>query len=158
VPAPDLDISELGRFIRQKRSDDQLSIRQAAERARVSFSTLSRVEAGAQPDLSTFMSLCAWLGIEPARFLTQIARRTQNPVDAAIEHIVTDPSLSSEAAERIASVIRDMHAALARREPTSQPAPLALHLRAASVMRPGVPDRLASLLRDMREALERSQR
>lgn len=156
VPPADLDVSELGRLVRQKRKDEQLSLRQAAALARVSFSTLSRVEDGAQPDLSTFMSLCAWLGVEPARFFAPSSRRAQSAVDQAIEHLVTDPALTPEAADRIASVVRDLYRALAHPTAALPAAPLALHLRAASVMRPGVPERLASLLTDMREALEQN--
>jgi transcriptional regulator with XRE-family HTH domain len=154
APPPDLNIAELGRLVREKRAKDELSIRQAAVLARISFSTLSRVEAGAQPDLATFTSLSAWLGVDPARFFAPITHRTQTPVDEAIEHLITDPALSPDAAEQIASVVRAMYQALA--VPVSQPSvtPLALHLRAASVMRPGVPERLASLLGDMRKALE----
>lgn len=154
TPAPDLDVSELGRLVLQRRTDEQLSVRQAAALARVSFSTISRVEDGAQPDLATFMNLCVWLGVEPSRFFSQIARRTQTPLDEAIEHLVTDPALTPEAADRIVSVVRDLYRALARQAPTPAAIPMALHLRAASVMRPGVPERLASLLKDMREALE----
>ncbi len=158
VPPPDLDVSELGRLVRQKRTDEQLSLRQAAALARVSFSTLSRVEDGGHPDLSTFMSLCAWLGVEPARFFAPFSLRAQSAVDQAIEHLVTDPALTPEAADRIASVVRDLYRALAHPTATPLTAPLTLHLRAASVMRPGVPERLASLLTDMREALEQSTR
>jgi hypothetical protein len=103
------------------------------------------------------MSLCAWLGVEPSRFFSPIARRAQTPLDEAIEHLVTDPALSSEAAERIASVVRDLYQALAHQAPMSDAPPLAIHLRAASVMRPGVPERLASLLTDMRAALEHGE-
>jgi transcriptional regulator with XRE-family HTH domain len=155
TPAPDLDVSELGRLVRQKRADEELSVRQAASQARVSFSTISRVETGAQPDLTTFTSLCAWLGVDPSRFFTPISRRSQTPLDEAIEHLVTDPALSPGAADRIASVIRDLYQALATQPtPTTLTTPLAVHLRAATIMRPGVPERLASLLNDMREALE----
>ena len=142
--------------MRQQRLKENLSIRQAASRAHVSFSTLSRVEAGAQPDLATFMSLCAWLGVDAARFFSPITRRTQTQMDEAIEHIVTDPALSPEAADRIVAVVRDLYSALARHVPLVSSEPLALHLRAAAALRPGVPERLASLLREMRGALERS--
>ena len=158
TPPPELDISELGRLLRDKRARDDLSIRQAAAEARVSFSTLSRVEAGAQPDLTTFTSLSAWLGVDPAQFFQPITRRTQTPLDEAIQHLVTDPALSPESAEQIASMMRTMYQALAHELPAPPVAPLAVHLRAASVMRPGVPERLASLLRDMREALDNSGR
>lgn len=157
TPTPDLDISEIGRLIRQKRAAENLSIRQAAADALVSFSTISRVEGGAQPDLSTFTSLCAWLGVNPSRFFTPIANKNQTPLDEAIEHLVTDPALSPDAAERIASVVRDLYKALATGPTdTAKTKTLALHLRAASIMRPGVPERLASLLTDMHEALEHS--
>jgi transcriptional regulator with XRE-family HTH domain len=156
APPPELDISELGRLIRDKRARDELSIRQAAAQARVSFSTLSRVEAGAQPDLATFTSLSAWLGVDPAQFFPPMTRRAQTPLDEAIGHLITDPALSPEAAEQIASMVRTMYQALAQQTPQPPVAPLAVHLRAASVMRPGVPERLASLLRDMQEALEDS--
>jgi hypothetical protein len=53
-------------------------------------------------------------------------------------------------------MMRAMYQALAAQEPEPPATPLALHLRAASVMRPGVPERLASLLRDMRKAFEDS--
>ena len=155
-PAPDLDVRELGRLVRQERLKEQLSIRQAALRAHVSFSTLSRVEAGAQPDLATFMSLCAWLGVDAARFFSPITRRAPTQMDEAIEHIVTDPTLSPEAADRIVAVVRDLYGALARQVSSPSPEPLAVHLRAAAALRPGAPERLALLLRDMREALEQS--
>jgi hypothetical protein len=73
-------------------------------------------------------------------------------LDEVTGHLFADPRLTPAAAERIAGVIRDLYAALARE--VDQPAPLAMHLRAASVMRPGVPERLAGLLSDLRGALE----
>lgn len=159
APAPDLDVSELGRLVKDKRSSDDLSIRQAAAAAHISFSTLSRVEAGGQPDLATFSSLCAWLGVEPSRFFTPIARKSQTHLEEAIEHLITDPDLAPDAAERIAGVVRDMYQVLAKQTHRSRTLrPIACHLRASSVMRPGVPERLASVLSDMHDALESRMR
>jgi transcriptional regulator with XRE-family HTH domain len=157
-PPPELAVAELSRLLRERRVRDDLSIRQAAASARVSFSTLSRVEAGAQPDLATFTSLCGWLGVSPAQFFAPVTSRSQTPLDEAIEHLVTDPALSPDAAEQIASVMRSMYQALAAQSRMRTLEPMAVHLRAASVMRPGVPERLASLIKDMREALEDSGR
>jgi hypothetical protein len=68
---------------------------------------------------------------------------------------MTDPNLSVEAADRIVLVLREMYRALSAKENQAQQrATLTLHLRAASIMRPGVPERLASVLRDMRAALD----
>ncbi len=145
-----LAVEELGQLVKRHRGHQ--SIRQAAAEALVSFSTLSRVEAGAQPDLATFLRLCVWLEVPPERFFRSGLQRPASTVDEVTSDLYADPRLSKEAAERIAAVVRDLYAALARE--VDEPAPLAMHLRAAPVMRPGAPERLAELLRDVRAALE----
>ena len=146
------DATELGRLLKQRRGS--LSLRQAAAEAGVSFSTFSRVEAGAQPDLATFTRLCAWLRVPASRFFTPIVEREVSPLDLAITHLSADPRLDGEAAAQIASMMRTMYDALADVEVNPRSL-VACHLRAASVMRPGVPDRLASLLSDMNSGLQR---
>ncbi len=147
-----LDLAEFGRLLREHRG--VLSIRQAAADAGVSFSTLSRVEAGAQPDLATFTRLCAWLRISPARFFTPVTERRRSPLEEAVTHLRTDPRLSPDARGKITSVLTDLYAALASEIPTPK-AVLACHLRATSVMRPGVPPRMATLLTDLQNELVR---
>ncbi|MGW2695350.1 helix-turn-helix domain-containing protein [Streptomyces sp. NPDC001296] len=147
-----LDVNELGSLLRERRG--KLSLRQAAAEAGVSFSTFSRVESGAQPDLATFTRLCAWLGAPPSRFFTPVVEREISPLDQAISHLRTDPRLSDEAAQKIGSVMRDLYSALARDVEPPRPA-VACHLRATNVMRPGVPQRLAPLLSDMHDELRR---
>jgi transcriptional regulator with XRE-family HTH domain len=145
-----IEAGALGRLVRERRG--ALSIRQAAADAGVSFSTLARAEAGAQPDLATFMRLCAWLGVPPERFFRPSMQRAENTIDTVTSHLLADPRLTAEAAEHIVGIVRDLYGALARE--TSEPPSLAMHLRAASVLRPGVPQRLASLLTDMHTTLE----
>lgn len=152
MEAERLDIAELGRLLQERRGP--LSIRQAAKDAEVSFSTFSRVEAGAQPDLATFTRLCAWLGQPPSRFFAPVVERELSPLEEAITHLRTDPRLTPEASSRISAVLRDLYDALARETQPTQPV-VACHLRAASFMRPGVPTRLASVLRDMHDELAR---
>lgn len=147
-----LDVTELGRLVRERRGST--SLRAAANEAGVSFSTLSRVEAGAQPDLASFAQICAWLGVPPSRFFGPIAVREVQPLELAISHLRHDPNLDAAARSSISTVLTEMYKSLARQ--TSSHSPLvACHLRAASVMRPGVPKRLASLLKDMHTELER---
>ncbi len=146
-----LDITRLGEMIRERRG--RLSVRQAAADAGVSFSTLSRVEGGHQPDLATFTRLCAWLGISPSRFFAAVAERQMSPFEEALTHLSADPNLTPEAAGRIGAVLRELYQALAQK--VSQPEVTACHLRASSVMRPGVPQRLAAMLSEMHVELER---
>jgi transcriptional regulator with XRE-family HTH domain len=51
-----LDVAALASALRERRLLHRQSIRQAAAEAGVSFSTWSRVEDGAQPDLSSFLA------------------------------------------------------------------------------------------------------
>jgi transcriptional regulator with XRE-family HTH domain len=147
-----LHLAEFGQMLRQRRGT--LSIRQAAADAGISFSTFSRVEAGAHPDLATFTRLCAWLRVPAARFFVPVTERQTTPLDEAIAHLRTDPRLSPQARAKLTSVLTDLYGALATDEHRTRPV-VACHLRAASVMRPGVPHRLAALLTDMHDELER---
>ncbi len=144
-----LDLAQLGTMLRERRG--KLSLRQAAAEAGVSFSTFTRIEAGAQPDLTSFTLLCAWLGVSPAEFFTSVAERQVAPIDEAIAHLASDPRLEPGAAIKIADVLRSMYDVLAK-APTQRQV-VACHLRAASILRPGVPHRLNSVLGEMHEKL-----
>lgn len=146
-----LEIGELGRLVRERREGHRQSVRQAAREADVSFATMSRVEDGNQPDFVTFMKLCAWLGRPPSSFFRPVAERPTDHLEHALGHLTADPRLSADAADRIASVVRDLYAALA--QPPEHETVMDMHLRAAPVMRPGVPERLVGILTDMRQAL-----
>jgi transcriptional regulator with XRE-family HTH domain len=136
-------------MLRERRG--KLSLRQAAAEAGVSFSTFTRIEAGAQPDLTSFTLLCAWLGISPGQFFTPVSERQVAPIDEVIAHLSADPRLEPEAASKIADVLRNMYDVLAK-APTQRQV-VACHLRAASVLRPGVPHRLNVLLGEMHQKL-----
>src|SRR5215207_3039968 len=94
-----LDLVELGQMLRDRRG--ALSIRQAAADAGVSFSTFSRVEAGAHPDLATFTRLCSWLRVPAARFFNPVAERQTSPLDEVVTHFRSDPRLTPEARSKL---------------------------------------------------------
>jgi len=146
-----LNVDALALMMRERRETSGLSIRQTAAAAEVSFMTLSRVESGSQPDLTTFLRLCAWLHVRPETFFVYGSRRETSTVEAVTKHLAADPRLKGDAAARIAAMVKDLYDALAS-EPAARPA-VACHLRAASVLRPGVPDRLGGLLKDMQARL-----
>lgn len=146
-----LDVDALGLMLTERRETAGQSIRQAAAAAGVSFMTFSRVESGSHPDLATFFRLCGWLNVRPETFFVYGTRRETSTIEEVTRHLTADPRLKREAAASIASMVKDMYAALAR-EPVDTPV-VACHLRAASVLRPGVPDRLGGLLSDMQSRL-----
>ena len=149
--AAHLNIDALATAVRDRRTSAGLSVRRAAEAADISFMTLSRVEAGRQPDLATFLHLCAWLRVPPDTFFITGAPRKSETPEIVATHLQTDPRLEPAAASRIAEVVRDMYNALAAKPEI--PATVACHLRAAATLRPGVPERLGALLGEMQSRL-----
>jgi transcriptional regulator with XRE-family HTH domain len=139
-----LDPAELGGRVKEKRRAGGLSLRRASDEAQVSFTTLSRVEAGHVPDLTTYKKLVRWLGL--AETAAEPDQGTTIQVIAG--HLQRDPALAPEDAERISRVVGELYDALARREE-----PAHVHLRAASTLRPAVARMLGALITDMRRAL-----
>jgi transcriptional regulator with XRE-family HTH domain len=139
-----LDPAELGGRVKERRRTEGLSLRRAAEEAQVSFTTLSRVEAGHVPDLTTYKKLARWLGFagtgaEPDQGTT---------IQVIAGHLQRDPALAPEDADRISRVVGELYDALARREQPAQ-----VHLRVASTLRPEVARMLGALITDMRRSL-----
>lgn len=149
-----MDLAGFAAAVRDRRTLHGLSQRQAAAEADVSFSTWSRVEAGHQPDLASFSLICAWLHVPAGTFFAPVAERETSGLEEAITHLQADPHLPAAAAQKISAVLRDLYTALAT--PAAPRGDLvACHLRAASTLRPGVPERLGGLLRDLHDELTR---
>lgn len=144
-----LRVEDLGALIKERRSKEGLSLREAAEQAEVSFNTLARVERGHIPDLANFRRIVAWLGVSPDRFFEPPQRRWESTPDIIAMHLQADPHLSHEAAQRIAMIVRDLYSVLVRQEENR----LALHLRAARTFDPRAANLLARLLTGMERAL-----
>jgi len=65
-----LNVVELGEYVKRKRQEDRLSLRDVAQNIKVSASTLSRIENGiGTPDSATLARLAAWLGIPLERLM-----------------------------------------------------------------------------------------
>ncbi|HEX8185146.1 MAG TPA: helix-turn-helix transcriptional regulator, partial [Blastocatellia bacterium] len=65
-----LNIVELGEYVKRKRQEEKLSLRQVATNINVSASTLSRIENGiGVPDSATLARLATWLGIPLERLM-----------------------------------------------------------------------------------------
>ena len=144
-----LRIEDLARLLRDRRDTKGIGLRTAAGEAGVSFNTLARVERGHVPDIETFSRLARWLGRSPADFLGQRSITSDSTPDVIEAHLRGDSALSSDAAGRIAGIVREFYDQLA------SPAEVAIacHLRAASTFRPEASQLFANLLKEMRDAL-----
>ena len=83
-------------------------MRSAARNIGVSPATLSRVENGKPPDLSTFERLCRWLGRNPTEFLDVDDQTTHGPtstVTTATAHLQAKAAVTPELAHALGELI-----------------------------------------------------
>lgn len=111
---------ELGRSIRRKREELNLSLRDVADVTGVSASTLSRIENGTgKPDADNIASLSTWLNMPMERIMGANANRKNNaevaPVvyfpqeampDIVEAHLRADRNLSPETAQALSELFR----------------------------------------------------
>lgn len=96
-----LPIADLGRMISKKRGSR--GIRAAAAEAEVSPATLSRVENGHVPDLSTFAKICRWLEVDPAHFLGIVPAEPAH--GGAVVHFRKKKTHTPETAQSLGALI-----------------------------------------------------
>lgn len=112
-----LTLEQLGPLIKKRRGSRGL--RQVAAEMTISAATLSRVEAGKQPDLESFTKICAWLGINPGEFLgykeheekeTASSKPNQNQT-VMLAHFKAGKTMSSKTAQHLGALIFAIHQA-----------------------------------------------
>jgi transcriptional regulator with XRE-family HTH domain len=114
-----LNIAELAEYVKKKREEDNLSIRQVSEITQISPSTLSRIENGVcTPDSDTLAKLTTWLGIPvdnlmKGELIPQIGTENRSEgiyfkstPDAVEAHLRADPNLNADTAKALAEMFR----------------------------------------------------
>lgn len=125
---PTLNIVELGEYVKRKREDEKMSLRDVAKRINVSASTLSRIENGiGVPDSATLARLAAWLGIPLERLMKG------SPIG---EHLTKEASADGGWAEPVIYFPTE-----------SMPNIVEAHLRADRKLSPDMAKALAELFR-----------
>ena len=144
-----LKIEHLAKLLKDRRHTKGIGLRTAAEKARVSFNTLARVEAGHVPDIETFTRLARWVGRSPGDFFGTTSITAESTPDVIETHLRSDSALSADAAERIAGIVREAYDLLAQPKTVA----VACHLRAAPTFKPEASALFAELLQEMHAAL-----
>lgn len=143
-----VDITALAAMLRERRASSGKSLRQVAAETGVPFTTLSRVEAGKIPDLTTFRNIVVWLGIPPDRFFPTPRVRSESTPDAVADVLRRDPTLSDHAREQIVSVVGQLYAAA-----TFNGSPVRMQLRSQKMFTPAAGALLSDLLQEMQDRL-----
>ncbi len=107
-----LKIDELGKMVAARRG--LLGVRAAAKEIGISPATLSRIENGQVPDLSTFAAICVWLDEDPSQFLGMQGSK----IDAAAVsvHLRKRKTTSLDTASALGAMIVAAQRALRDRE------------------------------------------
>ncbi|MCW5318677.1 helix-turn-helix domain-containing protein [Nostoc sp. KVJ3] len=111
-----LTLEQLGPLIKKQRGSRGL--RQVAAEMNISAATLSRVEAGKQPDLESFTKICAWLGINPGEFLgyteheeKETASKPSQNQTVMLAHFKAGKTMSPKTAQHLGELILAIHQA-----------------------------------------------
>jgi len=102
-----MSLLRLGAMLRTQRGNRK--VRDVAKEIGISPATLTRVEAGKQPDIETFQKICTWLKVNPAELLDVpqvLVTPAEEPVaPAASVHFRADRELSPTTANDLANLI-----------------------------------------------------
>lgn len=99
-----IDIEKFVHLVRNKRGKRNLRDI-ASEIGEVSISTLSRIEQGKIPDLSTYLKICEWLEVSPNEFDLNSKLSQKNHMEEIFFHLRADQSLSQDVAEALTKMI-----------------------------------------------------
>lgn len=125
-----INTEELGRAIRRRREELELSLRDVADQTKVSASTLSRIENGTgKPDADNIARLTTWLDMPLERVLGR--REDSNETKAVVyyphestpeiveAHLRADKNLSPETADALSQLFRVAYSQFSRNEPVT---------------------------------------
>ena len=131
TPKSLINTQELGRAIRRRREELNLSLRDVADQTNVSASTLSRIENGTgKPDADNIARLTGWLDMPLERILH--GRDEANDAKAVVyyphestpeiveAHLRADRNLSPETADALSQLFRVAYSQFSKNEPPSK--------------------------------------
>lgn len=121
-----INTQELGRAIRRRREELELSLRDVADQTNVSASTLSRIENGTgKPDADNIARLTSWLDVPLERILSG-GREDRDDAKAVIyfphestpeiveAHLRADRNLTAETADALSELFRVAYSQFSR--------------------------------------------
>ena len=111
-----LTLEQLGPLVKDKRGSRGL--RQVAAEMDISAATLSRVEAGKQPDLDSFTKICTWLAVDPGEVLGYKGSKAsggtlESDHVVMLAHFKAGKTMSPKTAQHLGALILAIHQAAA---------------------------------------------
>jgi len=116
--ADGIDVARLGRLVRKKREEDDLSLRDLAQITKMKIPTLSRIERGASKDVATasLLALSEWLAEDWEELRSQkpkpIVRKkkvVEHTPDIVEVYLRADKNLDRQTAEALSHLFRNAY-------------------------------------------------
>lgn len=98
-----VDSEKLAQHVRNKRGDKKL-VDVSVEIGEISIATISRIEKGRLPDLSTFFKICNWLEMPPDTFYYS-SGSTSSRKQEILTHLRADRNLEPDAVDALVTMI-----------------------------------------------------
>jgi transcriptional regulator with XRE-family HTH domain len=106
----EINVELVGELLANRRSQKDLSLREAAAEIGVSAPTLQRLEAGQLPNATTLMKIAQWLGVGVDELRTTAKKkRKSDPIEQIEILLRADANLDPDAAKTIANVARQIY-------------------------------------------------
>ena len=99
-------LGQMGALLLERRG--ARGVRETAKEIGVSAATLSRIENGKQPDLTTFEKICKWLDLDPAEVLgVDVSRNAPSALtpSEATGHLRAERHISPELGQALGEMI-----------------------------------------------------
>ena len=84
----------------------RISMREVARQAGISPATVSRLGSGKRPNVETLAALTCWAGLQVDWFIRRRGMTAKNPLARILALIMADSSLSLEARNSLARLVR----------------------------------------------------
>ena len=98
-----ISLENFGPMLKKKRGGR--GIREVSREIGISTATLSRVENGKLPDLTTFPKACKWLGVNPGDVLGFKAEKIDSSNQTVNAHFRAEKNISPETANALGEMI-----------------------------------------------------
>jgi transcriptional regulator with XRE-family HTH domain len=117
MPNTTVDIEALYAAVRRKRQAASTSWRDIASELRMSPSTFTRLAQGRRPDVDTFATLVAWLGVPAEAFMRPSPSRDSqsDPVALVSSYLRSAPNVHPQDADTIADIVEAVYQRLSAR-------------------------------------------
>jgi len=118
MPNTTVDIEALYAAVRRKRQTASTSWRDIASALSMSPSTFTRLAQGRRPDVDTFVTLVAWLGLPAEAFMRPSPTQEQESDLVALvsSYLRSSPNVRPQDADTIVDIVEAVYKRLATRQ------------------------------------------